>query len=135
MPLTRSFRVTIHARLQRDASFRKAVLQDALDTLFSGDVGVAIAVLRSFINGTLGFVKLGQLTGKSSKSLMRMFGPKGNPQANNLFEVLAVLQKRERLQLEVRAVKAAKRRPAVVTKRRPVASSRPSAVAAKRRAA
>ena len=36
---------------------------------------------------------------------MRMFGPGGNPQARNLFEVIACLQEREGLRLEVRAVR------------------------------
>ena len=34
-----------------------------------------------------------------------MFGPGGNPQARNLFEVIARLQEREGLRLEVRAVR------------------------------
>ena len=36
---------------------------------------------------------------------MRMFGPGGNPQARNLFEVIACLQEREGLRLEVRTVR------------------------------
>jgi hypothetical protein len=34
---------------------------------------------------------------------MRMFGPKGNPTAANLSEVIRVLQKKTRVHLEVRA--------------------------------
>ena len=33
------------------------------------------------------------MTAKSPKSLMRMFGPNGNPQARNLFEIIGYLQK------------------------------------------
>jgi len=40
---------------------------------------------------------------KSSKSLMRMFGPKGNPQASNLFAVIHYLQEQEGIPLEVKA--------------------------------
>jgi hypothetical protein len=36
---------------------------------------------------------------------MRMLGPQGNPQARNLFEIIARLQHREGLHLEVRAVR------------------------------
>jgi hypothetical protein len=39
-------------------------------------------------NGTVGFVKLGADLGRSPKVLMRMFGPTGNPQAKNLFEIV-----------------------------------------------
>ena len=40
-------------------------------------------------------------TGTLPKSLIRMFGPRGNPQAKNLFNVLGYLQKRAGLQLHV----------------------------------
>jgi hypothetical protein len=38
---------------------------------------------------------------------MRMFGPKGNPQASNLFAVLHYLQEQEGIHLEVKARKVA----------------------------
>ena len=59
------------------------------------------AILRDYINGTIGFEKLSGLTHKPPKSLMRMLGPKGNPQARNLFEVIAHLQKAEGLRFEL----------------------------------
>ena len=62
------------------------------------------AILRNYINATIGFDELGAVTNKSPKSLMRMFGPQGNPQARNLFEIIGHLQKHEGLQLEVRPV-------------------------------
>ena len=60
-------------------------------------------VLREYINGTLGFIALGQALSKSPKSLMRMLSPEGNPQARNLFEMVAYLQKIEGTVLEVHA--------------------------------
>ncbi len=39
--------------------------------------------------------------GAPSKSLIRMFGPRGNPQARNLFGVIGYLQKRDGLALRV----------------------------------
>ena len=60
-------------------------------------------MVRDYINATVGFEELGQgLVHKSPKSLMRMFGPAGNPQARNLFEVINFLQEREAIRLEVR---------------------------------
>jgi hypothetical protein len=44
------------------------------------------------------------VTKKSPKSLMRMLGPKGNPQARNFFEIVAYLQKKEGLRLKVHAM-------------------------------
>jgi DNA-binding phage protein len=65
------------------------------------------AVLRDYINATIGFEELSQVFDKSSKSLMRMFGPKGNPQASNLFAVIHYLQEQEGIHLEFKARKVA----------------------------
>ncbi len=105
MALTRDFKETIQARVERDPAFREELLKEGVECLLSGDVDTGKAVLRDYINATIGFEELGGLTNKSPKSLMRMFGPKGNPQARNLFEIIGYLQKREGLHFEVRAVR------------------------------
>ncbi len=105
MALTREFKETIQARVQRDPAFREELLKEGLDCLLSGDVDTGKAVLRDYINATIGFDKLSDLTDKSPKSLMRMFGPKGNPQSRNLFEIIGHLQDREGIHFEVRAVR------------------------------
>ncbi len=71
----------------------------------TGNVDTGKTVLRDYINATIGFEALGSLTDKSTKNLMRMFGPKGNPQARNLFEIIGYLQQREGLHFEVRAMR------------------------------
>jgi hypothetical protein len=53
------------------------------------------------INATVGFNKLSNVTHRSTKSMMRMPGPRGNPQARNLFEIVAYLQEAEGVQFEV----------------------------------
>jgi DNA-binding phage protein len=63
------------------------------------------AVLRDYINATVGFEALAAATGISAKSLMRMFGPNGNPQAQNLFAVLNFLQQQANLRIEVNTVR------------------------------
>ena len=72
--------------------------------MLSGDVETGKTVLRDYINTTVGFDKLASATKKSPKSLMRMLGPKGNPQARNFFEIVAYLQKKEGLRLKVHTV-------------------------------
>ena len=96
---------TIQARAKRDPAFRQELLREVVACLLAGDVDTGKAVLRDYINATIGFEALGDLTDHSPKSLMRMLGPKGNPQARNLFEIIGVLQKREGLHLEVRAAR------------------------------
>jgi len=105
MALTRDFKETIWARVKRDPGFRKALLREGIESFLSGDIETGKIILRDFINATVGFTKLGDATRRSAKSLMRMFGPKGNPQARNLFEIVAYLQKEEGVRFEVRPVR------------------------------
>ena len=107
MALTKDFKDTILARAQRDPAFRKALLQEGVECLLAGDVDTGKAVLRDYINATIGFEKLSRVFDKSSKSLMRMFGPKGNPRSSNLFAVIHYLQEQEGIQLQVKARKVA----------------------------
>lgn len=106
MALTQEFKKTIQARVARDPVFRKTLLVEGVHSFLSGDVDTGKAVLRDYINATLGFSELGRVLKRSPKSIMRMLGPSGNPQANNLFEIVAYLQDREGLRLEVRAARA-----------------------------
>ena len=101
MALTRDFKETVKARAERDVAFREALLTDAVEQLIAGEVEVGKAVLRDYINATVGFEKLAKATGTPSKSLMRMFGPKGNPRANNLLAVIGKLQRVSGVRLAV----------------------------------
>jgi hypothetical protein len=101
MPLTKSFNDTIKSQLQKNEGFRRALLREAVGSMISGDIETGKSVLRKYINGTVGFLKLGADLGRSPKVLMRMLGPTGNPQAKNLFEIVAHLQKIEGTVLEV----------------------------------
>jgi DNA-binding phage protein len=101
MPLTRDFKETVRARARRDRQFREALLREATDCFLSGDVDTGKAVLRDYVHATVGFDELARATRKSSKSLMRMLGPKGNPQASNLFAILSFLQAKEKIRLTV----------------------------------
>lgn len=114
MALTRDFKETIRARVKRDPGFRKALLREGIENFLSGDVETGKIILRDFINATVGFTKLSDVTHRSAKSLMRMLGPNGNPQARNLFEIVAYLQQTEGVRFEVRSKRSALR-----TKRRP----------------
>jgi len=103
MPLTRDFKETIRARVERDPRFRKELLREGVQAMLAGDVATAKIILRDYINATLGFTDLAEATHIPSKSLMRMLGPSGNPRADNLFEIVSFLQRREGLRFEVKA--------------------------------
>jgi len=105
MVLTRDFKETIKNRIENDPAFREELLKEGIECLLVGDMDTGKAILRDYINATIGFDALGTVTAKSPKSLMRMFGPKGNPQARNIFEIIAHLQKKEGIQFKVQAVR------------------------------
>ena len=94
MPLSRDFRETVMEEL-RSPEYRRTFLCEAASALLRGDLETAKPSLRAYINGTMGFTRAGADLGRSPKSLMRMLGPSGNPQAKNLLLLMAYLQKTE----------------------------------------
>jgi DNA-binding phage protein len=103
MPLSRSFKETVKERIDEDPAFRDALLAEGIDALLSGEVEVGKIILRDYVNATIGFAGLAGATGIPAKSLMRMFGPTGNPSARNLFSVIRALQQTSGASLTVRA--------------------------------
>lgn len=101
MALTKDFRETLQVRAQHDPAFRQAMLKEGIDTMLAGDVATGKAILRDYINAAVGFGKLAEDTKIPAKSLMRMLGPKGNPRADNLFQIIHHLQVREGINLGV----------------------------------
>lgn len=105
MVLSRDFKNTIKKRIERDPAFREELLKEGIECLLVGDMDTGKAILRDYINATVGFDALSTVTAKSPKSLMRMFGPKGNPQARNIFEIIAHLQKQEGIRFKIHSVR------------------------------
>ena len=95
MPLTHDFKETIRARVQADPAFRQELLREAVESVINGDLPTGKAVLRDYVNATVGFQDLEKLTRIPAKSLMRMLGPKGSPSAANFSSILSALQKTE----------------------------------------
>jgi hypothetical protein len=103
MTRTKSFKDLVQGHIKRDKKFAEALLREGVDAMLSGDVDTGKTILRDYIKATVGFEKLGEATDTPPKSLIRMFGPRGNPQAKNLFSVIGYLQKRARVRLRVAA--------------------------------
>ena len=101
MTKTKSFKDLVQRHVKNDAKFAAALLREGIDAMLSGDLETGKTILRNYIKATVGFEKLGAATGAPSKSLIRMFGPRGNPQARNLFNVIGYLQKRAGVHLHV----------------------------------
>ena len=92
MALTRDFKETVMADLQRDRAYRVAYLGQAIECLHGGEFAVGKRLLRDYINGTLGFAALSKATSTPAKSLMRMLSESSNPHADKLFAILGRLQ-------------------------------------------
>ena len=101
MPLTHDFKETIRARAQREPKFRQALLREAVESYLNGDLETGKAVLRDYVNATVGFQTLEEQTDIPAKSLMRMLGPKGSPSAANFSSILTALQKTEGVRFEL----------------------------------
>jgi len=101
MALTKSFRALVQRRVAEDPEYGVALLREAIDAMLTGDVDSGRAILRDYIKATVGFEKLAEATGTPPKSLIRMFGPQGNPQARNLFGVIGYLQRHAGIELRV----------------------------------
>ena len=104
MAVTKSFKDLVQSRVAHDPDFAVALLREGIDTMLTGDVDTGKAILRDYIKATVGFEKLGEATDTPAKSLIRMFGPRGNPQARNLFGVIGYLQKQAGVELHVAAI-------------------------------
>lgn len=105
MAIMCGFKETVQTRTLRDPAFREGLLRESIDNMLTGDIETGKALLRDYINATVGFEELGHLLHKSPKSLMRMCSSSGNPTANNLFDIIHALQQRDGLHLQVQAVR------------------------------
>ena len=107
MAITKNFRETILKRAEKDGAFRRQMLIEAINELLAGDLNAGKAILRDYINATITFEKLARKMGKSSKSIHRMLGLRGNPRAENILEIIKILQAHERITLIVKTKRAA----------------------------
>lgn len=103
MALTREFKDTIAARVQRDPRFREALFTEAMNAYLGGDTSLGKSILRDLVNATIGFEELAHVLKKSSKSLHRMLAPHGNPNTENFFRIVNALQKRAGIKLQIKA--------------------------------
>ena len=82
MALTRDFKKTVVARVERDPAFARALLDEAATLFLSDEPETARVMLRDLVNATVGFERLAKMTSMPSKSL-----PYHRKQSNNLEEI------------------------------------------------
>lgn len=91
MALTRDYKDTVIARIERDPSFAKALLSEAASLFLNGEAATARILLRDLVNSTIGFENLAEISKKPSKSLHRMLSKQGNPSMENLAIILSAI--------------------------------------------
>ena len=62
MALTRNFKETVLQRVQSDAAFVQALLDEAATLFLNGEPETARLILRDLVNATIGFDQLATLT-------------------------------------------------------------------------
>lgn len=102
MALTRDFKETVNARVQKDSEFAIALLDEAISLFLNGEPETARLILRDIVNATVGFEQLAIETSKPSKSLHRMLSAKGNPTMDNLTAIFNVLRKKLNVDIKVK---------------------------------
>ena len=104
MPLTRTFRETVMARVQSDPAFRSELISEATSAFLDGDIETGKSLLRDYLNASEALPRIARLLKKDDKSLRRMVGRKGNPTLKNFIELLHACQQEEKIRFEIRAV-------------------------------
>ena len=100
MAITRKFRETVMDRAARDPEFRQGLLIDGINCILTGDtedVAVGKALIRDYVNATIGFDALAKQTGLRRETLMRMLSMKGNPTLTKLNMITRTLLEMEKI--------------------------------------
>jgi hypothetical protein len=74
-------------------------------SIIGGDLNAGKSILRDYINATITFEGPARKLKKPSKSVHRMLGPRGNPRAENILEIIKLPQSHERVILQVKVKK------------------------------
>lgn len=106
MALTRDFKDTVAARVERDPAFARALLDEAVTLFMHGDPDSAKLILRDLVNATVGFEALAGQIDKPAKSLHRMLSKSGNPTMSNISAVFAAIQRNLKVEVRTRIVRA-----------------------------
>jgi len=103
MGTTRPVAETILKRAKASASFRAALIGEAIELIAENDVQTAKSILRDYVLASIGFEALAKDIGKKPESIMRMLSAKGNPTMKNMAALLSSLKQHEGITIHVEA--------------------------------
>lgn len=93
------FSEVVQSRVARNAEYAAALLAEAMQCFSRCETSVARAHVRDVIKGSIGYTELAERTGTPETSLVRMFGPNGNPTFDNVANVFSHLLDASRVEL------------------------------------
>ncbi len=92
MTLTREYKETVVARIQRDPKFAKALYAEAMNALLEGETEEGLSMLRDLVHAEITFKELARQTGYDEKSLHRMLSRRGNPTTKTLAVIVGAIR-------------------------------------------
>lgn len=115
----RTYSQMMQDQVSEKPGYAGALLEEAMRCFLRGETSIARSHVRDVIKGTIGYGELARRTGTPETSLIRMFGPTGNPTFENVSSVLTQLQTAGGVELRVNSVPVRRKR----VSKRPTASS------------
>ena len=98
---TRDHIETVRERAQVDPEFRHALLKEAMSCMLNGEPRIGRILLHDYADAVIGFDELSRKTGETRESLERTLSRNGDPGANDLLRIVAVIAEHENVELEV----------------------------------
>jgi DNA-binding phage protein len=92
MALTREYKQTVLARLQRDRRFARALYAEAMTAILEGETAEGLSMLRDLVHAEISFKELARQTGFDEKTLHRMLSRRGNPTARSLAAIVRAIR-------------------------------------------
>lgn len=103
MMMTRDYKISLRERVKCDPKFAASLMNEAVTALLNGEPELARLLLNELVTASVGFDSLAAELGKPDKSIKRMLSPNGNPTMNNMTSILMALQKKLKLDVEVKS--------------------------------
>ena len=92
MALTRDYKRTVLARIQREPRFVRALYAEAMNALLEGEIAEGLSMLRDLVHAEITFKELARQTGFGEKALHRMLSRRGNPTARTLAVIVRAIR-------------------------------------------
>lgn len=86
---------------KKEWPIRQSLFCDALRAFFIGAEDEGKKLLRDVVNASIGFERLANATGLSSKSIHRMLTKNGNPTSHNLFLLIRTICIKEGFEVRI----------------------------------